>query len=240
MNIYGRGIEDIDGGEDLYFVEEKTEAKQGGFQPRIDFKNKFSWTPFSAHFKASPKVMSIGTQAGYGITENGELLAWSTEEDKQGVEKNFNIDLKTISYEQRDGIIGKTANLLSFGKDRQETKKLTFTNIYSNNRGDFCIFTTMEGDNFLFIQRTRTIEYLGKLKRIINALKFLDVQNEDDKTVIKFICSSATGQFSHVVLEIRYKIKDKAMTVNTFDLAATEISTSKTNSLISKIDVGSA
>lgn len=238
MNIYGRGIEDIDGGEDMYFVEEKTEAKQGGFQPRIDFKNKFSWVPFCPHYKASPKIMSIGTHFGYGISENGELLTWSTEEDKQGSDRGFSIDLKSISYEQRDGMIGKAANLLSFGKEKQETKKLTFTNIYANNRGDFCIFTTIEGENFLFIQRTKSIENLSKLKRIINALKFIDVSNEDEKTAIKLICSSATGLFSYVNLDIRYKIKDKAMTVNSFDMVVTDINQNKINSLISKIDVG--
>lgn len=237
MNIYGRGIEDIEGGDDLYFVEEKTEAKQGGFQAKTDFRNKFSWVPVSTHFKSGLKLMSIGTHYGYGITEGGELMTWTTEEDKQSLEKNLNIDLKAVTSDQRDGIIGRTANLLSFGKDKTEAKKLTIIDICANNRGDFCVFSTMEGDNFIFIQRTRTIENLTKLKRVINAMKFIDVQGDEDRTSIKFVCTSANGYFSNVAVDLRFKAREKAAVVHSFDMTVSEINQSKSNSLISKIDV---
>lgn len=237
MNIYGRGIEDIEGGDDLYFVEEKTEAKQGGFQAKTDFRNKFSWVPVSTHFRSGLKLMSVGTHYGYGITESGELMTWATEEDRQGLEKNLNIDLKAVNSDQRDGIIGRTANLLSFGKDKTEAKKLTIIDICANNRGDFCVFTTLEGDNFIFIQKTRTIENLTKLKRVINALKFIDVQSDDDRTFIKLVCTSANGYFSFVTIELRYKIREKVPTVHAFDMSVTELNQSKSNSMIARIDV---
>lgn len=238
MNIYGRGIEDIDGGEDLYFVEEKTEAKQGGFQPRIDFKNKFSWMPFCSHLKASPKLMCIGKRIGYGITENAELLGWWNEEDKQGSEKSFIYDLKAVNNEPKDGIIGKTANLLSFGKERQEIKKLTVTNMYTNNRGDLCIITTAEGENILYSQKAKSADPLPKLKRNINALKFIDAQSEDDRASIKFICSTYAGIFSAVTVDVKYKNKEKGMSSDYINVNITDINSSKANALITRIDVG--
>ena len=96
-----------------------------------------------------------------------------------------------------------TANLLSFGKEKNEMRKLTYTNIISSPKGDFCVFTTMEGDNYIFIQRTRSVENLTKLRRIINALKFVEVINEEERSVIKFICSSSIGTFSSVVLSLK-------------------------------------
>lgn len=209
-NIYGRGIDDMAGGDDLFFVEERNEMKQGGFQPMIDFKNKFSFVPVMTHFKGAPKLMSIGTNVSYGISDTGEILAWTTEDDQRSSDRNFNIDLKSLSSgDNKDGLIGKTANLLNFGgREKGEIKKLVFTNIYSTTKGDFCIFTTLEGENYIFIQKTRTIEPLTKLKRIVNAIKYLDVVNEEDRSIIRFICTSSIGMFStvgHPLIEGYYR-----------------------------------
>ena len=113
MSLYGRaGQDDYGASDDIFFIEERTEQKQGGFQPMLDFKNKFSFVPAMEHFKASPKLMSIGSNVSYGITENGELMAWTTENDKNTTDKNFNIDLKSAAVDSKDtGVIGKAGNL---------------------------------------------------------------------------------------------------------------------------------
>ena len=199
MSIYGRGVDDGTG-DDQFYVEERTELKQGGFQPPIDFRNKFSWQPIMQHYKGCPKYMAIGSVYSYGVTENGELLMWTTEEDRGGGEKGVSIDVKALSAEARDGIIGKAANLLTFGaKDKQqEQKKLTFTAVYTNSKGDMCIFTTAEGDNYIYIQRTKSIELLNKLRRCLTAIKFLDAFNEEDSSRIRLLCTSTIGIFSSV------------------------------------------
>jgi len=238
-NLYGRGLEDIGGGDDLFFVEEKTEVKQGGFQPMIDFKNKFSFSPVMTHFKAAPRLLSVGTLYSYGITETGELLCWTTEEDRSGMDKNSNIDLKSLSSEGRDGLIGKTTNFLNnMGKDKPDQKKATFTNLYSSHKGDFCIFTTLEGDNYIYIHRTKSIEVLPKLRRTLTALKFIDVLNEDERSVVKLVCSSTVGFFSSATLEFKFKTRDKVTRLDNFDMTVNELNQHKLNAAISKIDVG--
>lgn len=89
--------------------------------------------------------------------------------------------------------------MLNFGKDKGDVKRLSFTKIYPSPRGDFCIFTTFEGENFLFIHKSKSIEALPKLKRVINALRFIDVTHEEDRSVLKLFCVSSTGLFSMVV-----------------------------------------
>ena len=112
MSLYGKGNDEFGAQEDMFFVEEKTEVKQGGFQPMIDLKNKFAFVPVMEHYKASPKLMTIGTHVSYGISDNGELLAWTTEADARSADKNFNIDLKNLSQESRDGgVIGKAGRV---------------------------------------------------------------------------------------------------------------------------------
>ena len=91
-----------------------------------------------------------------------------------------------------------SGGLLNFGKEKAENRKISYNNMISSPKGDFCIFTSIEGENFIFIQRAKAIENLLKLKRVINALKFTEVLNEEERSVVKFICTSSVGTFSSV------------------------------------------
>ena len=245
MSYYGRGIDDLNHADDLYFVDEKTEVKQGGFQTPVDFKNKFSIVPIMGHFKGSPRMIALGSVYSYGMTETGELMMWLTEEDKSGKEGMSTFDLKSLAPESREGLIGKTANLAAnltsglINKDRVEVKRYTIISLYCTPRGDFCIICTLEGDLYCVIARTRTIEYLPKLKRTINALKFLEVNNEDERSYIKFVCTAANGFFSYSILDFRFKVREaKGTKIDSFEMAASELNQCKANSMITKIDVG--
>lgn len=124
MSLYGRtGQEDYGTSDDVFFIEERTEQKQGGFQPMLDFKNKFSFVPAMEHFKASPKLMSIGSNVSYGITENGELMAWTTENDKNTSDKNFNIDLKSATVDSKDGGVMGRAGTQSFNSQPAQLRQ---------------------------------------------------------------------------------------------------------------------
>ena len=160
-------------------------------------------------------MMSIGKNYSFGITGAGELLCWTTEERK-GESAAGTIDFKSsISDGRGDSVISKVRNLAGFagglltggllgggGKDLKESKQLTFSNIYTSPRGDYSIFTTFEGVNFLYIQKHKLIEPLVKLKRSINALKFVEVANDEEKSVIKVVCTSSNNLLSNVDLPI--------------------------------------
>jgi len=120
-------------------------------------------------------------------------------------------------------ILNLSGGLLNFGKEKAENRKISYNNMISSPRGDFCIFTSVEGENFIFIQRAKAIENLAKLKRVINALKFTEVLNEEERSVVKFICTSSVGTF-----------------LLSFDMDVRELNSAKQNAIISVIEVASA
>lgn len=209
MDLYGQGNHNHFMSDDPYNADGgQSEQKQGGFQPQIKFKNEFGWKAYMTHFKDSPKLISVGKNYSYGISGAGELLCWSTEE-KKGENTAGTIDFKSsISDGRGDSVISKvstlaggilTGGILGGGKDLKESKQLMFSSIYTSNRGDFSIFTTFEGVNFLYMQKHKVIEPLVKLKRTINALKFVEVLNEEERSVIKLICTSSNHMLSCVL-----------------------------------------
>lgn len=213
MSIYGAGAGYLDSQDNLFAADENDSIRQRGFQKMIDLKNKFEFKKQMEHFKSAPKMMAIGTDVSYGISELGELTVWPSTENSKVLDRNLIIDLRTISTDStRDmgGLIAKAGNIgnfvlnsatsvFSIGKEKAEIKKMSYNNIECSPSGDFCILTSIEGENFIFILRSRSVESLSKLKRAINSLRFIEIVNDEDKSSIKFICAAAVGLFSSVV-----------------------------------------
>ena len=107
MSLYSRTTgDDLDEVDDMYFIGDREEKKLDGFQDMVDFSNKFSFVPAMQHCKAVAKKLAIGINHAFAITENGELLTWPVENDKN--EKAFSVDLRSLSAEGKDSnIMGK-------------------------------------------------------------------------------------------------------------------------------------
>ncbi len=107
MSLYSRaGGDDLDEVDDMYFIGDRDEKKLDGFEEKVDFSNKFSFMPAMDHYKAVAKKLAVGINHAYAFSENGELLTWPVELDKN--DKGFSVDLRSLSAEGKDSnIMGK-------------------------------------------------------------------------------------------------------------------------------------
>ena len=107
MSLYSKtGGDDLDEVDDMYFIGDREEKKLDGFQEKVDFSNKFGFVSAMEHYKAVAKKLAVGTHHAYAFSENGELLTWPVENDKN--DKGFSVDLRSLSAEGKDSnIMGK-------------------------------------------------------------------------------------------------------------------------------------
>ena len=78
----------------------------------IELRNKFTYQNTMQHFQGSPQLFTSGKYISYGMNNLGELQCWYNEVDKSITEKSFTIDLKNLNNDNREGIMGKTGNIV--------------------------------------------------------------------------------------------------------------------------------